>query len=213
MTLRSFFLLLVSGNFFIRCFYRVSVVKEQYFVRIKIKYPKLLLFIISVILVYFLFSGLAYKPLHDALVFMGYLGTFLAGLLYPYSLTSAAGTGILLILAKEQNLLLAGVIAGIGALISDVILFFFVKHGFSDEVQKLSKEKIVRSINRRIPDSIRVYLIAAFASLLIASPLPTEIGIMLMTSIKNVSFKKFIILVYLLHASAIFIILLIGNTI
>jgi uncharacterized membrane protein YdjX (TVP38/TMEM64 family) len=181
--------------------------------RRKIKYPKLSLFIISVILVYFLFSGLAYKPLHDALVFMGYFGTFLAGLLYPYALTSAAGTGILLILAKEQNLLLAGVIAGIGALISDIILFLFVKHGFGDEVQKLSKETVVRTIIRRIPDSVRVYLLAIFAGLLIASPLPTEIGIMLMTSIKNMSVKKFVIIVYILHASAIFIILLIGNTI
>ena len=180
---------------------------------IKIKYPKLSLFIISVILVYFLFSGLAYKPLHDALVFMGYFGTFLAGLLYPYALTSAAGTGILLILAKEQNILLAGGIAGIGALISDIILFLFVTHSFSDEVQKLSKETVVRTINRLIPDSIRVYLLATFAGLLIASPLPTEIGILLMTSIKNISFKKFIIIIYVLHASAIFIILLIGNTI
>ena len=181
--------------------------------RIKIKYPKLSLFIISVILVYLLFSGLAYKPLHDALVFMGYFGTFLAGLLYPYALTSAAGTGILLILAKEQNLLLAGVIAGIGALISDIILFLFVTHSFSDEVQKLSKETVVRTVNRWIPDPIRVYLLATFAGILIASPLPTEIGILLMTSIKNISFKKFIIIIYILHASAIFIILLIGNTI
>ena len=204
---------MVSGNLFIGCFYRVSVVKEQYFVRLKIKYPKLSLFIISVILVYFLFSGLAYKPLHDALVFMGYFGTFLAGLLYPYALTSAAGTGILLILAKEQNLLLAGVIAGIGALISDIILFLFVKHGFSDEVQKLSKEKVVRTVSRWIPDSVRVYLLATFAGLLIASPLPTEIGIMLMASIKKISVKKFVIIVYILHASAIFIILLIGSTI
>jgi len=182
-------------------------------VRGKIKYPKLSLFIISVILVYFLFSGLAYKPLHDALVFMGYFGTFLAGLLYPYALTSAAGTGILLILAKEQNLLLAGVIAGIGALISDIILFLFVKHGFSDEVHKLSKETVVQTVNKWIPDSVRVYLLAIFAGMLIASPLPTEIGIMLMTSIKNMSVKKFVIIVYILHASAIFIILLIGNTI
>jgi hypothetical protein len=182
-------------------------------VHIKIKYPKLSLFIITVILVYFLFSGIAYKPLHDALVFMGYFGTFLAGLLYPYALTSAAGTGILLILSKEQNLLLAGVIAGIGALISDIILFLFVTHSFSDEVQKLSEEKVVRTVNRLIPDSIRVYLLATFAGLLIASPLPTEIGILLMTSIKNMSFKKFISIIYVLHASAIFIILLIGNTI
>ena len=181
--------------------------------RIKIKYPKLSLFIISVILVYVFFSGLAYKPLHDTLVFMGYFGTFLAGLLYPYALTSAADTGILLILAKEQNILLAGVIAGIGALISDTILLLFVKHGFSDEVQKLSEETVVRTVNRLIPDSIRVYLLATFAGLLIASPLPTEIGILLMTSIRNISFKKFIIIIYILHASAIFIILLIGNTI
>jgi hypothetical protein len=203
----------VSGNLFIGCFYRVSVFNEQYFVRIKIKYPKLSLFIVSVILVYFLFSGLAYKPLHDALVFMGYFGTFLAGLLYPYALTSAAGTGILLILAKEQNVLLAGCIAGIGALISDVILVLFVKHGFSDEVQKLSKETVVRTLNRWIPDSVRVYLLATFASLLIASPLPTEIGIILMASIKKLSIKKFVIIAYILHASTIFIILLIGSTI
>ena len=181
--------------------------------RIRIKYPKLSLFIISVILVYLLFSGLAYKPLHNALVFMGYFGTFLAGLLYPYALTSAAGTGILLILAKEQNLLLAGVIAGIGALISDIILFLFVQHSFSDEVQKLSKETFVRTINRWIPDSVRVYLLGALACILIASPLPTEIGILLMTSIRSISFKKFIIIIYVLHASAIFIILLIGNII
>lgn len=201
-------------NLFIGCFFiEYTVFNDECLLRRKIKYPKLSLFIISVILVYFLFSGLAYKPLHDALVFMGYFGTFLAGLLYPYALTSAAGTGILLILAKEQNLLLAGVIAGIGALISDIILFLFVKHGFGDEVQKLSKETVVRTIIRRIPDSVRAYVLTIFAGLLIASPLPTEIGIMLMTSIKNMSVKKFVIIVYILHSSAIFIILLIGNTI
>jgi hypothetical protein len=179
----------------------------------KIKYPKLSLFIISVILVYVFFSGLLYEPLHSALVYIGYFGTFLAGLLYPYALTSAVGTGILLILAKEQSLLLAGVIAGVGALISDIILFFFVKHGFSDEVEKLSKEPVVRTVNRLIPDSVRAYLLGVFASILIASPLPTEMGILLMASIKNMSIKKFIILVYILHASAIFIILLIGRNI
>jgi hypothetical protein len=180
---------------------------------LKIKYPKLSLFIISVILVYFLFSGLANKPLHDALLLTGYFGTFLAGLLYPFALTSAAGTGILLILAKEQNLLFAVVVAGIGALISDIFLFLFVTYSFNDELQKLSNEKIVRTVNGWIPDSIRVYLLATFAGLLIASPLPTEIGILLMTSIKSMSFKKFISIIFVLHTSAIFIILLIGNII
>jgi hypothetical protein len=205
-------LFLCVKQLFIGCFYRVSVVKEQYLVRLKIKYPKLSLFITSVILVYFLFSGSANQPLHSSLLLLGYFGTFLAGLLYPYALTSAAGTGILLILATEQNLILAGVLAGIGALTSDIVLFFFVKHGFADEVEKLSKEKVVRTISRWIPASVRVYLLATFAGLLIASPLPTEMGIMLLASIKNLSFKKFIVIVYVLHVSAIFIILLIGRT-
>ncbi len=187
-------------------------VTDECFVRGKIKYPKLSLYILSLFLVYLLFSGLAHGLLHDALVFMGYFGTFLAGLLYPFALTSAAGTGILLILAKEQNLLLAGVIAGIGALISDIILFLFIRHFFNDEVQRLSKEKVVRTVSRWIPNSVRVYLLAFFAGLLIASPLPTEIGIMLMTSIRKISLKKFAIIAYILHASAIFIILLIGRT-
>jgi hypothetical protein len=180
-------------------------------VRGKIRYPKLSLFIISVILVYFLFSGLTYKPLHDVLIFLGYFGTFFAGLLYPYALTSAAGTGILLVLAKEQNIILAGVIAGIGALISDSILFIFVKHGFSDEIQKLSKKTVIRTVYRWIPDSVGVHLLVIFACVLIASPLPTEIGIMLLASIKNISVKKFVTLIFVLHACAIFIILLIGG--
>jgi hypothetical protein len=194
-------------------FYQVRQYNDECFVRVKIKYPKLSLFIVSVILVYFLFSGFAYKPLHYALVSMGYFGTFLAGLLYPYALTSAAGTGILLILAKEQNLFLAGAIAGIGALISDVVLFFFITHGFGNEVQELSKETAVRTVNEWIPDSIRVYLLASFAGILIASPLPTEIGIMLMSSIKKISIKKFAVIACILHAGAIFIILLIGSKI
>jgi uncharacterized membrane protein YdjX (TVP38/TMEM64 family) len=143
---------------------------------------------------------------------MGYFGTFLAGLLYPYALTSAAGTGILLILSKGQNIIVSGVIADVGALISDILIFFFVKRGFSDEAQKLSQEPVVRTINRLIPDSVRVFLLSVFASLLIASPLPTEIGVMLMVSIREMEFKKFVILVYILHAFAIFVILLIGRT-
>ena len=79
--------------------------------------------------------------------------------------------------------------------------------------KKLSEEAVVRTVNRWIPESVRVYLLATFAGLLIASPLPTEIGILLMTSIRNISFKKCIIIIYILHVSAIFTILLIGNTI
>jgi len=180
---------------------------------LEIKYPKLLLFTITVFLVYFLFSGLLYEPLHNLLSILGYLGTFFAGLLYPYSFTTVAGTALLLILAKEQSILLAGIIASFGALISDILIFLFVKYTFKNEIHNLSKEPIIQALSRLIPHSFRVYLLVTFACILIAAPLPTEIGIMIMTSAKKITTQKFVLMVYILHVSAIFVILLIGNKI
>lgn len=162
---------------------------------------------------YILFADRSFAPLHDTLVFLGYFGTFLAGFLYAYAFTAAPAAAILLILAKEQNLIFAGFIAGVGALLSDLVIFHFIRHGFSDEVQKLSKEKIVQYARKKVPDSIRKYLFASLAGFLIASPLPTEIGVTLMASIKNISTRKFSIIAYSLHTGAIFIILLIGTII
>jgi hypothetical protein len=177
------------------------------------KYPKLTLFIATVLIVYFLFSGVLYEPLYNVLVYLGYFGTFLAGILYPYSFTSVAATAILLIIAKTQNVLYAGLVASFGALLSDLAIFFFVKRSFGDEVLRLSKEPAIQRFSRRIRPSIRAPLIVAFASILIASPLPTEIGIMLMTSVKKISTKKFAVIVYALHVSAIYVILFIGSRI
>lgn len=87
-----------------------------------------------------------------------------------------------------------------------------MRHGFSDEVKKLSKEKIVQYVQKRVPSFVRKYLIISLAALLIASPLPTEFGATLMASI-NISTRKFAIIAYFLHTSAIFVILLIGSTI
>jgi len=42
-----------------------------------------------------------------------------------------------------------------------------------------------------VPSPIQKYLMAALAGFLIASPLPTEIGITLLASIKNVTPRKF----------------------
>ena len=169
--------------------------------------------VLSFIIAYILFADRSYTPLHDALVFLGYFGTFLAGFLYAYAFTAAPAAAILLILAKEQNILFAGFIAGVGALLSDLVIFHFIRHGFKDEVQKLRKERIVCYAQNKVPKDVKKYLFASLAVFLIASPLPTEIGVTLMASMKSISTKKFTIIAYSLHTSAIFVILLIGSII
>lgn len=179
----------------------------------KIKYPKFLLFIFSVVLAYFLVAELFYDPIHNALLSLGLLEVLLAGFLYHYAFSAPPAAVILLTLAPEYNLIYAGVWAGVGALVSDLIIFKFIRHGFGDEVEKLRKEKIIQYIKRKIPGSVQKGMFNTLAIVLIASPLPTEVGITLMASKKNLSSQKFSIIVFALHTAAIFAFLLIGSTI
>ena len=111
------------------------------------KYPKFLLLFMTFVLAYLIFSGRTYLPLNNALLNLGYFGTFIAGMLFAYGFTAAPATAILMILAKEQNLLVTGLIAGFGALLADLIIFRFVRSHFQDEVDNLSKEKIIQKIH------------------------------------------------------------------
>lgn len=169
--------------------------------------------ILSFAVAYALFSARSYAPLHDALVHMGYFGTFLAGFFYAYAFTAAPATAVLLILAKEQNIYFAGPVAGVGALLGDLVIFYTARRIFGGEMQHLSQSKIVLSAQRKMSNSLQRYLLVSVAGLLIATPLPTEIGVTLMSSIRNMSARNFSVIAYIVHTSAILIILLIGSTI
>lgn len=181
----------------------------------KVKYPKfLLLLLIYIITIAFFYMKKALL-FHSFLLSSGYVGIFLGGIFYAYGFTAAPATAVLLVLAKQQNYILAGIVGGIGALLSDTVIFLFIRRSFIDEVEKFKKEKIIILIGviiTKIFNSFSKYFLLIIACLFIASPLPTEIGVILMASIKSVSLKKFLLIAYLLHTFGIFIILLIGSS-
>ena len=180
----------------------------------KIKYPKFCLLLLSFIVAYALFYEKDFTPLHTFLISAGYWGYILAGGFYAYGFTAAPATAVLLSIAKDGNLILAALIGGIGALIGDLIIFLFIKYSFSEEIKRASKEKLIKFVvkeERKIFGNHQKYVLASFAGFLIASPLPTEIGVTLMATLKDMSIKKFMIIAYLLHSAGIFLILLIGS--
>ncbi len=183
----------------------------------KIKYPKLLLLFLTFILAYIIFKERSFIPFHNSLLSIGYLGTFIAGIFFVYGFTAAPATAILLILAKEQNIILAGLIAGFGALIGDLIIFNFIRHSFADEIKKLKKEKIIihvhNHIRKRTPNALKKYIIPIFAGFIIASPLPDEIGVSLFAASRKISTKIFSVISYILNTAGIFVILILGRVI
>ena len=183
--------------------------------RFSVKYPKSLLLLITIILAALIFhSGTNYPPFHDFLTSLGLFGDFIAGFFYSFGFTAAPATTVLLVLAKEQNAFIAAIFGGLGALISDILIFYFVRLSFSDELKKFEKEKQVirlKKLSKRIFGSLYKYVLPALAGFIISSPLPSEVGISLLASLEKFSVKKFMLFAYILHTFGILLILLLGN--
>ncbi len=185
--------------------------------KFKVKYPRLIIFFITILIAIVVFhEGRNYVPFHNFLTSGGYFGTFLGGLFYAYGFTAAPSTAVLLVLAEEQNIVLAVLIGGFGALLSDLIIFKFVRYSFIGEIKELEKEKIIKYFSKKEKTLFGRYykhIFPTFAGFLIASPLPTEFGVTMMANIKTMSIKKFMIIAYLLHSLGILTIFVIGNLI
>jgi hypothetical protein len=177
------------------------------------KYPKFLMFTLTFVAVYVLFQGSKFKGLQGLVIPLGYLGVFIAGVLYSYGFTGAAATGMLLILGTSTNIYLAALIGGLGSLLTDFILFFFIRSSFKDEIEQLSHEKWVIYLNYSMPRWLRKIIVPVIGSAIIASPLPDEIGVTMLATARYISPKVFGILSFMLNTIGILIVLLIGKSI
>jgi len=174
-------------------------------------YPKFLLLFITFILAYLIFAGRTSESLNAFVLSIGYLGMFIAGIIFSYGFTAAPATAMMLIMAKELNIVTAGLIGGFGALVGDLIIFGFIRLSFADEIEKLSHEKMFMKFNGKIPINIKKYIIPVFAGFIIASPLPDEIGVTLLAAYKHVSIQLFTIISYILNTAGILFVLYVGT--
>jgi len=93
-----------------------------------------------------------------------------------------------------------------------LIIFHTIKISFEDEFKKLRNSRpIVRIMNlfeRSINEKIKVYLMYAFAGILIASPLPDEAGVTMLAGLTKISAKNLAITSFILNTSGIIVLLM-----
>ena len=178
------------------------------------KYPRFLALAGSLILAYVLFAGLETQPHTERLKSLEYLGMYVVGIFYSYGFTGPPAAAALLIIGKDLNIALAGIVAGLGAMTGDLILFRLIRHSFVAEMQRLRHERIFRFFLERIPLPLKKHashLLPIIGCLVIASPLPDEIGIVLIASSNKISTEVFSILCYFLNTGGIMILLALGR--
>jgi uncharacterized membrane protein YdjX (TVP38/TMEM64 family) len=173
-----------------------------------------MLLVLAIILAYILFRNPTIQDFISHLGTLNYLGIFIAGMLFAFGFTAPFSVGFFISL-NPSNIWIAGIIGGLGALISDLIIFSTIKISFEDEFKRLRNSKIVvkltRLIERNLTKKIKVYLMYAFAGILIASPLPDEAGITMLAGFTKIKVKALAVISYVLNTIGILVILFIGR--
>jgi hypothetical protein len=105
----------------------------------------------------------------------------------------------------------AALIGGLGALLSDYLLFQFIRVTFQDEINKLIQSRAFSWVNGKVrehlPPKVVFYISAGIAGLVIASPLPDEIGVTILSFMATVRERTFIIISFSLNTIGILAIL------
>ena len=176
------------------------------------KYPKIICLIIAIILAYFIFRNPVISDFVSHLGIWGYFGVFIAGLLFTFGFTSPLAAGFFITLNPE-NIWIAGIVGGTGALILDVLIFKFIRASFQDEFFRLKKTIVIRKTNELIEKSIgkklQLHLMYALAGLVIASPLPDEAGVIMLAGLTKIKLGNVMKLSFILNTLGIIVLLLI----
>jgi len=179
------------------------------------KYPKLLILLITIITAYVLFQAHFFQEFAKLLNSHGYISIFLAGFLFAYGFTAPFAVGFFVSLAPNVNVFLAAPLAGIGAVLSDLFIFQFIRTSFQDEFAKLKLTRLFQKIRSlfddHLSDRIKKYALWTFAGFLIASPLPDEFGVSLVSGFTSINKKSFAAISYGLNTAGIFVILTVSG--
>ena len=178
----------------------------------KFRYPKIATFIIIIGIAYILFSEPNVGSFVNSLGNYGYIGNFIAGLLFSFGFTTPFAVGFFVVY-KANNIFLSAIIGGFGALISDIIIFKIVKFSFIDEFKRLEKTDRIKELRRLIDyefgHKIRIYLLFVFAGIVIASPLPDELGVIMLAGLTRIRIRSFMVISFLFNTIGILVMLLI----
>ena len=174
-------------------------------------YPKLTLYVIAVICAYFVFqipSVLSFVSSFDSWI---YLPVFFGGLLYSAGFTTPIATGFFLAL-NSSDIYVAALIGGVGALIADMGIFSFIRLSFMDEFKLLKHSSFIRHVSSGVrmivPEKFRSFLVYILVVIIIASPLPDELGIALLAGFTRVHPYGFMVISYIGNTLGILLLLL-----
>src|SRR3989337_3247609 len=136
---------------------------------------------------------------------------FLVGFLFSITFTAAISTSVFILLAETtHNPFLIALIGGLGSLAANSIIYKFFKEEIIDDIQFIEKRYARRIAHKIIHSKTVIGLTPYVAALLLASPLPDELGILILVG-ANFKYTRFFLFSFAFHTIGILIIILAGS--
>ncbi|OGE84837.1 MAG: hypothetical protein A3J48_03430 [Candidatus Doudnabacteria bacterium RIFCSPHIGHO2_02_FULL_46_11] len=186
---------------------------DSYLLRYKKWQYKNTAFLIASLLVFFYFADSDFvQNTISRIGEMGYLGAFLAGMFFVSTFTVAPASVLLFFFAKTLPPIYVAVLAGAGAVIGDYIIFKFLKDKVFEEITPIFLRLGGNHISRTLRTPYFAWFLPVLGAIIVASPIPDEIGIGLM-GISKMKNWQFLILSFVLNFIGIFIVITLAQSV
>ncbi len=182
-------------------------VKKSHKTRHHYKYKNLTLLLFGLSVAFFLYQSEWFHTFLLSFGSWGYIGAFIAGFLFVSSFTAATSIIILLVLVEQLLPLEVAIFAGLGAVCGDALIFHFIKDDLAKEIRPLFDKFGGKHLSLLLHSKYFSWSLPLIGGLIVASPLPDEIGISLM-GISKMSTPKFLLLSFILNSVGVLFIIL-----
>ena len=169
------------------------------------KYKNLTVLFLSLLIAFFAFRIESFHTFLLQLGNFGYIGAFVAGVLFVSTFTVATGAVILLVLAEQLSAIEIGLVAGLGAVVGDMLIFRFVKDTILEEITPIYHTLGGKHVTAILHSRYFSWSLPVIGAIIIATPLPDEIGVSLM-GIAKMNTYTFFLLAFVLNAVGIFLV-------
>lgn len=107
-------------------------------------------------------------------------GSFIAGMGFTSLFTLAPASIVLIEIAKVSSPIAVALIGAAGAVLGDLLLFMFVRDSVSDGAMMLLNKPMRRRLQYLLHHRLLHWVLPITGAIIIASPLPDELGLALM---------------------------------
>lgn len=169
------------------------------------RYKNTLLLIASLVAFYFLARTPWLQSGIKEIGNLGYLGAFIVGIFFVSTFTVVPASVVLFKLADNLHPVEVAVLAGLGAMLGDYVIYRFMKDRIFEELAPLFQKLHKNYLRTLFKSPYFSWLLPVIGAAIIASPVPDEAGVSIL-GLSKIRPWQFFLVTFTLNAIGIFLV-------